>query len=68
MSESTNYTYLKKYTSLVNDSNAYVVLKFELINALILNECYLDNIDKYKYVTVVDIDETVIPTTRFSDH
>ena len=39
----------------------YAVIKFELINVVIMNECYLNNVDKYKYVAVVDMDETVLP-------
>ncbi|RNA17357.1 hypothetical protein BpHYR1_038367 [Brachionus plicatilis] len=31
------------------------------MNQLMVNECYLDNIDKYKYITVIDNDETIIP-------
>jgi hypothetical protein len=32
----------------------------DVINQLVLNECYLDNIEKYKYISVIDIDEAVI--------
>jgi hypothetical protein len=32
----------------------------DTINQLILNECYLENVDTYRHVSVFDIDETVI--------
>jgi hypothetical protein len=63
-----NFTYLKKFSDLIYGIGEYAVLKFELINVLILNECYLDNIDKYKYVTVVDVDETIIPRAVSNFH
>ena len=28
---------------------------------LLMNECYLDNIDKFKYIEVIDTDELIIP-------
>jgi hypothetical protein len=59
--EFANFTYLKKHSDLVYNINNYAVLKFELINVLILNECYLSHIDKFKYISVVDVDETVLP-------
>jgi hypothetical protein len=39
------------------------VYKYDIINQLVLNECYLNNFDKYKYISVFDIDETVLPKT-----
>ena len=39
----------------------YNARKFEIVNQLVLNECYLKNFDKYKYVAAFDIDETVLP-------
>jgi hypothetical protein len=55
--------YHKSYLNLVGKDKQYNVYKFEVINQLIENECYLENIDKYKYIVIEDIDETVIPVT-----
>ena len=39
---------------------------FDLITEFILNECYYNNLDQYKFITVVDADETIIPkSSRF---
>ena len=38
----------------------FFIYKFDIINQLVLNECYLDNIEKYKYIAIFDIDETVV--------
>jgi hypothetical protein len=46
---------------LIDRDKQYNVYKFEVVNQLIENECYLENIDKYRYVTIEDIDEPVIP-------
>lgn len=56
-----NQTYLKHHTDLVYNVEDYAILKYELINQLLLNECYLNHIDQFRYVTICDIDETVIP-------
>ena len=32
-----------------------------LFEVLIFNECYLENIDKYKYISIIDQDELIIP-------
>ncbi|CAF0819621.1 unnamed protein product [Brachionus calyciflorus] len=48
--------YFKSYTELDNE-----FILFEIMCQLIVNECYLQNIDKYKYITVVDNDEVIIP-------
>ncbi len=34
---------------------------FEIINLVIINECYMSNIDKYNYIQVTDADELVLP-------
>ncbi len=41
--EFSNFTYLKKYSILVYSLDNYGILKFELLNVLIMNECYLSN-------------------------
>jgi hypothetical protein len=58
----TEEKYFRSYLSLVYPHNRqYLVYKYELINQLILNECYLENVDRYKFITVIDIDETILP-------
>ena len=47
--------YLEFYEELTDS------LKMDVFNGLLVNECYLENIDKYKYIAVMDNDETVIP-------
>jgi hypothetical protein len=55
---------IKKYVtfpeikSLYNNDPHYIQLHFDYLN---LNECYLTNKDKYKYVIVIDDDEVIIP-------
>ena len=58
--ETESFRYLKRFSSLKNGKN-YAVLKFELILSVYTNECYLNNIDKYRYVAVIDNDELVLP-------
>ncbi len=49
------------YTLLVyEDTAVFDVVKMDVVNQLILNECYLQNMHKYKYISVFDIDELVI--------
>jgi hypothetical protein len=56
--------YLNDFREIVSEKTGiFDVLKVEVINQLILNECYLNNIDKYKYITVIDNDETILPKT-----
>jgi hypothetical protein len=52
--------YLKNYADLRvdNDDN---VPQFDVVNMLIENECYLNNIDKYRFIKVADTDELVFP-------
>lgn len=35
--------------------------KLDLINGVLLNECYLENIDKYYLIKIVDTDEVIFP-------
>lgn len=56
-----NYRYLKHHSQMVYGPSNYAVHKYELINQLLMNECYMDNIEKYRYVTICDIDEVIIP-------
>ena len=53
------WKYFKGFNQLVEDNGQFDVYKVEVINQLILNECYLSNIDKFKYIAVMDPDETV---------
>lgn len=41
-------------------------IKMDVISGVVINECYLENVDKYKYIAIMDNDETVIPS-RISD-
>jgi hypothetical protein len=43
-----------------NYSKAYASV-FDMVG---MNECYLNNVDKYKYITVIDNDETLIPRSN----
>jgi hypothetical protein len=56
-----NQSYLVKHTDLCDKSSIYVVRKFDVINTLIVNECYMNNLDKYRFIKVADADEMVIP-------
>ena len=61
--------FLKEYIELYDPIKKHCgsVILFQILN---YNECYLDNIDKYKYIGIFDIDETVIPrplVNRFRD-
>jgi hypothetical protein len=44
-----------------NEQFQYHINKWDIVNQLVLNECYLENVDKFNFVAVIDIDETVIP-------
>ena len=39
---------------------------FDLLAEFMINECYYNNLEKYKFITAVDADETIIPkSSRF---
>ena len=58
--------FLKEYFHLYDPIKKHCgsVILFQILN---YNECYLDNIDKYKYIAIFDIDETIIPRP-FKNH
>jgi hypothetical protein len=66
-------TYLKSHLQLTNGKDtAYDVEKYDIINLLTYNECYMNFIDKYRYIAVADTDEFVLPKrieklNRFED-
>ncbi|CAF0918310.1 unnamed protein product [Brachionus calyciflorus] len=43
-------------------------IKMDLINEILINECYMQNADKYKYIAILDRDEVIFPKnyTEFS--
>jgi hypothetical protein len=51
-----NYTRLE-----YEPTEKFDVTKMDTINQLILNECYLEHVDKYRYISSIDTDEVVIP-------
>lgn len=53
--KNTNEKYLKYYQELK------VALKIDVFSGIFINECYLSHIDQYRYITIVDNDETIIP-------
>jgi hypothetical protein len=60
--------YLKYFNQIVDEKGTLEILSIEVVNQLIVNECYLNNFDKYKHIAVMDNDETVIPKmTKFID-
>jgi hypothetical protein len=61
-----NQSYLAKHTDLRDNNSIYLVRKFGVINTIIYNECYMNNIDKYRYINVADIDEVVLPKKKES--
>jgi hypothetical protein len=54
--------YLHSNLNLKNPTNGnYNIHKYNIINQLVLNECYLTHFDKYKHIAVLDIDEAIFP-------
>ena len=47
--------YLSSHLSLNNEA------KFELINRIIVNECYLNKMASYKRIAIYDVDELILP-------
>jgi hypothetical protein len=57
-----NQTFLSSYLDLTTGANrAYSVQKYDIITMLVENDCYTNNIDKYKYIEVSDTDEVIFP-------
>jgi hypothetical protein len=55
--------YHKSYLELVDKNKKFNIYKYDVVNQLIQNECYLEHIDQYRHVTIEDVDETVIPSS-----
>lgn len=53
------HDYLTDYTQLSEDQFDW---NLDGYHVLYTNECFLENANKYEYVTVVDNDETILPT------
>ena len=54
-----NYSHVRHdYKSDLLELNRYSRAFFDTIN---INECYLDNFDEYKYISVIDNDEIILP-------
>jgi hypothetical protein len=60
-----NQMYLKSFRDLLLlENGAYNIskyIKYDVINVLIYNECYMNNIDKYRHIALTDTDEIVLP-------
>lgn len=52
--------YLSHYTEMTVNRE-YVALMSDVFSGLSVNECYLDNIDKYRFINVDDYDDTIMP-------
>lgn len=63
--QTSNDKYFNSYTNLTFNKE-YFVYKFELINQLILNECYMNNMERYEHIAVIDIDEAILPKQKLS--
>lgn len=55
---------LKYFTEFVKTELLYT--KLDMVSLLLLNECYLQNIDKFKYISAVDTDEIILPRVNIS--
>jgi hypothetical protein len=54
--------YFKSNLDLVQKrSKLYNDYMFDVVNQLVLNECYLKHRDVYKYIALLDIDEAIVP-------
>jgi hypothetical protein len=52
--------YLTSFFDLKRKDSFYKPLT-RVFDNIIFQECYLDNVDKYKYITIIDNDETIVP-------
>jgi hypothetical protein len=56
-----NDLYLKHFTDLTTGtSESYERTKYYALEYININECYMNNVDKYRYVTIADTDEFVL--------
>ena len=57
-----NSKYIDSNLKLVNHATkTYNPNLFDIINQLIINDCYFKYVDKYKFISVMDPDEAIIP-------
>jgi hypothetical protein len=56
-----SHQYLTDFHDLKINGKRFFLFYTNIFDILMFNECYLDNVDKYDYVMVIDNDETVIP-------
>ncbi|CAF0786832.1 unnamed protein product [Brachionus calyciflorus] len=50
-----------KYFNQFDFIGEIMYIKMDLINELLINECYMNNVDKYKYIAILDRDEVIFP-------
>ena len=64
--------YMKKISEILNyleDKQKYIYSRHKNpYETLQYNECYLDNKEKYKYITIIDIDEIIMPSTEIQTY
>lgn len=53
--------YFLSYSQFANLNNLQAYRVFDRVFIFFMNECYWNNIDKYKYVSVMDRDEIIFP-------
>jgi hypothetical protein len=53
--------YAKKYTGMAGKTKPGLKSQIEVFDLVYENECYLDQMNKYKYISILDIDELVVP-------
>ena len=55
-------TYFSSNLDLISIINKlYSPLKYDVINELITNECYLDNFENYRFIAIYGIHESIFP-------
>ena len=59
-------SYFRNYSELKDKVGNFSFKYSGVFQNLRINECYLDNVDKYEYIAVIDIDELFIPRNVFS--
>ena len=57
----TSNNYLGSFYDLLGRNGKFYKPMTRVFDNIIFNECYLDNVDKYEYVAVLDNDEAILP-------
>ena len=52
--------YFNNFKKLTKPDRTFDIYKVEIINQMVLTECYLNYIDEYKYISIVDPDEAIL--------